>query len=197
MEIYQTPSSLYGGSGLSPRVDIIKHLGDGTTKKFKFQTGDGKHNMNLLLYTQQTGKVQPDEFTIDFATFEVEFTTAPTNGDIIDIVSVGNTGENMVLDYVVSSDGVDAKYTLPVSSSVAQQALVIVDGVKKDHQINDVNGRAELEFTGGYVPSAGAHIHIFAFNLDPATRIAYSHIGQERFTMDGSTRAFTLANQPL
>lgn len=197
MEIYQTPSSLYGGSGLSPRVDIIKHTGDGQTKKFKFQTGDGKHNMNLLLYTQQTGKVQPDEFTIDYSTFEVEFTTAPVSGDVIDIVSVGNTGENMVLDYVISSDGVDAKYTLPVSSSVAQQALVIVDGVKKDHQINDVNGRAELEFTGGYIPSAGAHIHIFAFNLDPSTRIAYSHIGQERFTMDGSTRTFTLANQPL
>jgi len=198
IEVYQSPTSEYNaGEGLSPRIDIIKHTGDGSTKNFSFKTSDGKHNMNLLVYTLQTGKVQPDEFTINYSTFNIQFTNAPANGDVIDIISVGNTGENMILDYVLTSDGVDAKYTLPVSAAIAKQALVLVDGVKKAHQINNVNGRAELEFTSGYVPVVGAHIHIFVFNLDPATRIAYSHIGQERFTMDGSTRTFTLANEPL
>ncbi len=197
MEIYQSPSSLFGNDGLSPRIDVIKHNGDGQTKTFSFRTSDGRHNMNLLVYTALTGKVQPDEFTIDYDNFTITFTTAPAANDIIDIHSIGNTGEEMILDYVVEGDGVDNLYTLPVSSAIAQQALVLVDGVKKDNTINDVNGRAQLEFAGGYTPPVGAHIHIFAFNLDPSIRIAYSHIGQERFTMDGSTRTFTLANQPL
>ena len=29
MEIYQSPSSLFGNDGLSPRIDVIKHNGDG------------------------------------------------------------------------------------------------------------------------------------------------------------------------
>lgn len=198
MEIYQTPTSEYGGTdGLSPRIDVIKHTGDGSKTRFSFRTSDGHHNMNLLIYTTQTGKVQPDEYTLDFTTFEVVFNVAPVVGDVIDIVSLGNSGENMILDYVLTGDGVDAKYNLPISSSIAQQALVLVNGVKKDNQINNVNSRAELEFTGGYKPAVGDHIHIFVFNLDPSVRIAYSHIGQEIFTMDGSTRTFTLANEPL
>ena len=198
MEIYQTPTSEYGGTdGLSPRIDVIKHTADGTKTRFSFLTSDGKHNVNLLVYTSQTGKVQPDEYTLDFATFEIVFTTAPANGDIVDIISMGNSGENMILDYILVGDGVDAKYNLPISASIAQQALVLVNGVKKANQINDVNLRAELEFTGGYKPAVGDHIHIFVFNLNPSTRIAYSHIGQEIFTMDGSTRTFTLANEPL
>jgi len=151
----------------------------------------------LLVYSNLTGKVQPDEYTIDYSNFTIDFTTAPSNGDVIEIVSVGNTGEDMILDIVLMGDGVDNLYTLPTSASISQQALVIVDGVKKEVTINNVNGRAEIEFAGGFIPAVGAHIHIFVFNLDPNTRIAYSHIGQERFTMDGSTRTFTLANQPL
>ena len=63
MEIYQSPSSLFGNDGLSPRIDVIKHNGDGNTRTFSFRTSDGRHNMNLLVYTALTGKVQPDEFT--------------------------------------------------------------------------------------------------------------------------------------
>lgn len=197
MEIYQTPSSLYGNDGLSPRIDVIKHNANGIATSFSFQTQDGKHNMNLLVYSKLTGKVQPDEYTINYSNFTIDFTSAPGNGDVIEIISIGNTGEDMILDIVLLGDGVDNLYTLPTSAAISKQALVIVDGIKKEVTINNVSGRAEIEFAGGFIPPVGAHIHIFVFNLDPNIRIAYSHIGQERFTMDGSTRQFTLANEPL
>ena len=104
MEIYQSPSSITGNDGLSPRIDILKHAGDGSTTKFSFMTSDYMHNMNLLLYTAQTGKVQPDEFTIDWTDFTVNFVTAPAVNDIIDIISIGNTGENMILNTVYTGD---------------------------------------------------------------------------------------------
>ena len=60
----------------------------------------------------------------------------------------------MILDYVVQGDGVDNLYTLSKFKLLSQQALVLVDGVKKDNTINDVNGRVPIRIAGGYTPSA-------------------------------------------
>lgn len=196
IEVYQTPSSVVDNKGLSPRIDILKHEGNGTTKKFSFLTADGKHAMNLLVYTQQTGKVQPDEFTVDWTDFTVNFVTAPAVNDIIDIINIGNTGENMVLDVVFTGDGSSNEFILPISYALAKQSLVIVDGVKTAHTITEQSSsRAVLNFSTA--PANTAHVHVFVFNLDPGVEIAYSHVAQELFTMDGSTRTFTLAQQPF
>ena len=197
MEIYQSPSSITGNDGLSPRIDILKHAGDGSTTKFSFMTSDYMHNMNLLLYTAQTGKVQPDEFTIDWTDFTVNFVTAPAVNDIIDIISIGNTGENMILNTVYTGDGSTNEFILPINYSIAKQSLVIIDGVKTTHTITELpsNNRAVLNFSTA--PAVNKHIHIFVFNLDVSVEIAFSHVAQEHFTMDGSTRTFTLAQQPF
>ena len=196
IEVYQTPSSIDGNKGLSPRIDILKHEGDGSTTKFSFLTADGSHSMNLLIYTAQTGKVQPDEFTVNWTDFTVNFITPPAVNDIVDIINIGNTGENMVLDVVFKGDGSSTEFILPLSYSLARQSLVLIDGVKTDHTLTEQNSsRAVLNFDTP--PGPNAHVHVFVFNLDPATEIAYSHVAQELFTMDGSTRTFTLAQQPF
>ena len=196
MEVYQSPSSIVGNQGLSPRIDIIKHAGDGSTTKFSFVTSDYRHNMNLLVYTTQTGKVQPDEYTVDWTDFTINFVTAPASNDVVDIISIGNTGENMVLDTVYTGDGSTKEFILPINYSLAKQSLVIMDGVKTAHTITEQNSsRAVLNFATA--PAVDKHIHIFIFNLDPTGDIAFSHVAQEMFTMDGSTRTFTLAQEPF
>ena len=195
MEIYQTPSTLEGGSSLSPKIDVVKHKADGTTKRFSFMPLDNTHGDNIMLYTAQQGKVQPDEFTLDYTTFEVVFAIAPTAGDIIDIINIGTTGQNLVLDVVYVGNGTDKTIILPVKEELAKQSLVLVNGVKTAHTISDVNERGVLTFSTA--PATGTHIHVFVFNLDPSIEIAYSHVAQDVLTMDGSTKVFTLTNQPF
>ena len=74
---------------------------------------------------------------------------------------------------------------------------MIIDGVKTTHTITELpsNNRAVLNFSTA--PAVNKHIHIFVFNLDVSVEIAFSHVAQEHFTMDGSTRTFTLAQQPF
>ena len=195
IEVYQSPSSVFNDQGLSPRIDVIKHEGDGSTAIFGFMAADGRHQMNLMVYTKNTGKVQPDEFTVNWMDFTIEFVTPPASGDIVDIISIGNTGENMILDIVLIGDGEDKSFILPVSAELAQQSLVLIDGVKTDHLIQDENGRAVLVFANA--PAMHQHIHVFVFNLDPATEVAYSHVAQESFDIDGSTTAFILEQEPF
>ena len=195
MEIYQTPSTLEGGTELSPKIDVVKHKANGTDVRFSFMPLDNIHGDNIMIYTAQQGKVQPDEFTLDYTTFEVVFNTAPSINDVIDIINIGTTGQNMILDVVYKGNGTDLTITLPVKQSLAKQSLVLVNGVKTDHTINDVNERAELRFTS--IPALNSHIHVFVFNLDPSVEIAYSHVAQDVFTMDGSNRVFTLTNHPF
>ena len=195
IEVYQSPSSTFNTEGLSPKIEIVKHAGDGVTTRFNFMSSDGSHSMNQMLYTRDTGKVQPDEYTIDWMTFEVVFNVPPAKGDVIDIINIGNTGENMVLDIVYMGNGVDNTFSLPVSASLAKQSLVLVDGYKTDHVITDENQRAVINMTS--VPASGSHMHIFVFNLDPSIEVAYSHIAQEVFTMDGSSRTFVLDQEPF
>ena len=195
IEVYQSPSSTFNNEGLSPKIEVVKHEGDGSTTRFSFMSQDGSHAMNLMLYTQGTGKVQPDEYTVDWSTFEVVFNTAPVNGDVIDIVSIGNTGENLVLDIMYTADGNDNTFILPVSASLAKQSLMLVNGTKTSHVITNENQRAVVNTATP--PAAGSHIHIFVFNLDPSTEVAYSHVAQESFTIDGSTRVFLLDQTPF
>ena len=195
IEVYQSPSSTFNNEGLSPKIEVVKHAADGSTTRFSFMSQDNTHAMNLMLYTQVTGKVQPDEYTVDWSTFEVVFNTAPIAGDIVDIISIGNTGENLVLDIVYTADGLDSTFILPVSASLAKQSLVLVDGIKTSHVITDENQRAVVNTT--VPPVNGSHVHIFVFNLDPSVEVAYSHVAQESFTVDGSTRVLQLEQTPF
>jgi hypothetical protein len=195
MEIYQTPSSLESGTALSPKIDVVKHRANGTDVRFSFMPLDNLYGDNIMIYTAQQGKVQPDEFTLDYSTFEVVFNTAPSNNDIIDIINIGTTGQNMVLDVVYISNGTDTKITLPVKQDLAKQSLVLVNGVKTNHTIADESERGVLTFNTA--PPLGAHIHVFVFNLDESVEIAYSHVAQDTFVMNGSLRTFTMDNQPF
>ena len=195
MEVYQTPSTLEGGTELSPKIDVVKHKADGTTKKFSFMPLDNIHGDNIMVYTNQQGKVQPDEFSLDYTTYQIEFSTAPSAGDIIDVINIGTTGQNMVLDVVYTGNGTDKTIILPVKKAIAKQSLVLVNGVKTTHTIADTNERGVLTFPTA--PANGSNIHVFVFNLDPSVEIAYSHVAQDVFTMDGTTRIFTMTNQPF
>jgi hypothetical protein len=195
IEVYQSPTSIYNNSGLSPRIDVIKHEADGVNTKFSFITTDGRHGDNLLVYTKLSGKVQPDEFEIDWHDYTINFITPPNPGDIVDIINVGNTGENMILDLVLLGTGEDSSFTLPISADLAQQSLLMINGQKTDHTIVNANGRAVMILD--FVPALDQHLHVFVFNLDPSIEVAYSHVAQEVFTIDGSTREFTLEQEPF
>ena len=195
MEIYQTPSTLEGGNSLSPKIDVVKHRADGIKTRFSFLPLDNTHGDNIMIYTRDNGKVQPDEFTLDYTTFEVVFNVAPNNTDIIDIINIGTTGQNMILDVVYTGNGTDKTIVLPVKQELAKQSLVLVNGIKTEHTITNIEERGVLTFITA--PANNSHIHVFVFNLDPGIEIAYSHVAQDTFTMDGSTRVFTLVNQPF
>lgn len=135
---------------------------------------------------------QDRSYTIDWVNKELVFNTAPVIGDVVTILNVGQTGENIVVDSVYVGDGERDSFVVDIAEDLINSSLIMINGVETDdYTIDTVSNRTNIVFNT--VPADGAHIHIVISNstTNPISKV-YTQLEQ----ISGSSRTVVLDEVP-
>lgn len=139
------------------------------------------------------------DYDIDYANNEIIFTNTPPLGAIIEIISIG-IGGIQLLDYQeFVADGATNLFLTKAVYSQTQSVLVTIDGVSIDTgfansgEFTDTNNRTIIQF--GFAPTDGAIIKVISLGaaLDTdSSQQSLVRVNQQVFYYDGSTTEFEL-----
>jgi hypothetical protein len=158
-------------------------------------------NTSVFVYVDKTKQIFNDDYSLDLVNFNVEFITAPNTGSIIEIISIGIGGLE-ILDYKeFIADGetnlflTDANYDNTSSIFVTVNGNQIITGFKNSTEIVDAVGRTLVEF--GFNPAAGDIIKIICIRNASNSAIdalPIIRVNTQTVYFEGSTRSFALDN---
>ena len=91
------------GSNTGSKINSYNYIGDGTTTEFAYtdypQSADAVFvSVNNILYNSNL-------FTVDYQNKKITFNSAPTNGDKINFITMGNNGESVLDVDTFTGDG--------------------------------------------------------------------------------------------
>ena len=188
-----------GAAPIQNRVIVA----DGATKRFSIGlTIIEDKSLMVYLNKVKQERITVDsslDYDIDYVSNEVIFTSTPNKGDIIEIISIG-VGGVQLLDYQeFVADGSTRFFLTKAVYSQTESVLVTVDGVAIDtgfsnsSEFTDVSNRTIVQF--GFAPAEGAVIKAISLGaaLDTdSSQQSLVRVNQQVFYYDGSTSTFEL-----
>jgi hypothetical protein len=188
IKVYHTRSQ--GAAPLQSRI----YYGSGLSTRF---------NIGLTVLEANSVKVYVDkeevEYSIDFTTNDVVFTNAPNEGSVIEIISIGLGGINL-LDY--QEFVADGETTLFLTRAVYDQTssiIVTVNGNEVDAFFSNSSEYTDTEdrtiVTISNTPLSGQVIKIVSLGVGLDTDSngnSIIRVNRQTLTYDGSTTAFQL-----
>ena len=194
IRIYQ---SSVGGS-----IPLQSKISEGNSTDTVYAIGQKVlENKSVFVYVDKIKKILDIDYTLDLGNYNVEFSTAPNTGSIVEILSVGIGGLG-ILDYQeFTADGTtnlfltNANYDYTSSVFVTINGEYIDAGFKNSTDVVDAVGRTLVEF--GVNPAFGDVIKIVC--LESATDVdssglAIIKVNTQTLYFEGSTRSFDLDN---
>jgi hypothetical protein len=185
IQVYERP---LGGTSI---IACNNFIGDGSTTTFDL----GRHVFKDANLFVKIGHViqQASTYTVDYTNSTVTFTTAPANGERINILNFSETGEEIVdVDNFVG-DGETLEFLTNARYNSLIEHLVTVDGVVTDTIITESDNSYEYPnnvlVTFAEAPASGAVIRILLVQ-GLFTESKISQVRIDEFTADGSTVAF-------
>jgi hypothetical protein len=176
---------------------------DGAARRFGIGLTITEDN-SLMVYKNKVkqSKVTEDsslDYDIDYANNEIVFTDIPALGDVIEIISFGIGGINL-LDYQeFIADGQTTLFLTKAVYSQTESVLVTVDGVAVDVgfqnsiDFTDTENRTIIQF--GREPSDGAVVKVIclgaALDTDSSNQ-SIVRVNQQVISYDGSSTRFEL-----
>ena len=193
--------------GYSPPMHLITHIGDGSTNSFSFDSDNlGDY---FLVYTKETGpryrtnsftdgsvtsgyynNAKNNSYTVNWKNKTINFATPISSGDILNIVNIGQIGQNIIADQLFVGDGETGVFEVTVDISTVGNSLVLINGIEvTDYSIvAGVDGKTYYEFVTA--PAVDDRIHIVVSKS--ATRNTISKILTQVEKIDATDYEITL-----
>jgi len=195
LKVYSLPGQDGAYDGNAARIYTNFVTADGSTAAYSYRGGSSvlEDVDRVFVWTTTGGALyEGTDFTINYTSGIVTFTTPPAADDLIYFYSYSTTGEKLVAEKSFTGDGTEDTFTFTIDSTIVQQAYVLVDGVESANPTTTLSSDTQVDITLSSAPADGAHVHIMLYNVDPAERVAYSAVTEQTETSDGSTRVITL-----
>ena len=198
LKVFTLPGQDQEFDGNAARIYTEFHVSDGSTTSFAYKGGSSLEDVDNIFVWTSTGGAQYEgtDFTVNYTTGLVNFTSSPASDAPIYIYSYSNTGEKPVAEESFVADGSVKKYNIAIDPSIVQQVYVLVDGVRSLNPIITKNA-LDIDITLTSIPALNSHVHIVLYDVDPDTRQAFSAVNEQVVTSDGVTKAITLDNPVL
>jgi len=175
-------------------------LADGTERFFAVGQNILENN-SVLVYVDKSKKIAGVDYEIDFVNNVVELLTAPVTGSVIEIISIGIGGMNL-LDYQeFEADGDTSLFLTDANYDDTSNVFVTVNGIEKDvgfvnsTDVVDTTDRTLIEFAEKPARFAAVKIICLSAATDvDSTQLPIVRINSQEITIDGSSRNFDLDN---
>ena len=152
---------------------IVKraYFGDGSTTVF--DTPDLGTSDGLRVFVNNIFKNKDVDYTVNFKTKEITFTTAPAVDAVIGLQAIQVATENLIGKFTFEGGDSVSTFNIPVTFDLITQTYVLVNGEKQTASIS-VNSDGGTDVTIQDAPD-NAHIEIFVFDLATSTK-AFSEV---------------------
>ena len=156
-----------------------RYSGDGST--VGFTTPELTNTDGLRVYVNNIFKIQGTDYTVNFATNKITFTTAPSNNDIIEISVIEVSTNSLLGRFEFTGDASTVDFATTVNSDLITQTYVLVNGVKTTTTkiLNEDSVTALIRFSSA--PVDGAKIEVYLFDLPVGTK-AFSEVVTTQYT---------------
>ena len=192
IKVYHTVKT--GAAPLHAKVSI----GDGVTRRYSIGLA-AVSPTSIMVYVDKvkyglTADSSLLEYEIDYVTNEIDFLIAPVEGSVVEIISVGIGGIDL-LDYQeFEADGDTNNFLTRAGFNLTQSVVVTVNGVEVD--VNFVNSSTVLDTTDRtliqfpFTPSRRQIVKIVC--LGSSTTDSLVRVNQQTFVYDGSTSTYEI-----
>jgi hypothetical protein len=176
-------------------IYTINYKGNGTNKVFKFGDDKTGTDQEVLVYSNSSGRVATSSYTVDWINHKITFTTAPANGEVINITSFGNTGNAVLLDYEFSAHTGGTSINVPIAYSLisTKQNFITVNGEHNTTGTLSASGN-ETTWTPASALSSGDQVRFMFFDVAASATRTFSKVTVDEYTVNDSTRTFTLTD---
>jgi len=191
IKVYERPTT--GASKVVSR----NYTGDGSTKSFAIGTKPVTKE-NLFVKVDFSIKKLETDYTINYDTEEVEFTTAPVAGTKVNFVTLEYSGANVLDIDEFIGDGSTGDFLTNVTYTNDMSSLVTIDGETVAHTLvrsNETYASADRVVIRFAEPPALDKVVRFAIFEGQVQN--FSTVSIDEFESDGSTTAYTLTQTPF
>ena len=185
--------------GAAPLM-IKKQIADGTTRNYLIGT-TVIETASLLVYVdgiKQSLGNEPGDYSIDFRNNRIRFVTAPAQGSLIEIVSVGVGGADIVDYQEFVADGSTKLFLTDADFDKTSDVFVTVNGVESlepdfvsSEELLNVENKTLIRFAINVPRNHVVKIVVFGNRL-PQGKSGLIRSNQQSFDFDGAVRQFEL-----
>lgn len=187
IQVYERPST--GSSSIESR----NYIGDGST--FIYDIGSSPVKLENLFVKIDNRII--DNYVVDYNQNTVILNDMPAQGERVNILNLGNAGLSIIDIMNFTGDGKTREFLLNVTYSQDVESFVTVNG--EEYTVELFEAADSTDTAGNIVarfdeaPSIGAFINVLLTEQSDEFR-NYSQVSIDKFTADGSTTQFALAN---
>jgi len=191
IKVYEKP---VGGSS---QIVSRNYTGDGTTKLFDIGTSPIVET-NLFVKIGYSIQKAGTDYTVNYDTKQIEFTTAPSQGDRVSLITLETSGTNILdIDEFVA-DGSSIDFLTNITYTENLTSLVTIDGKEIPHSLVKSNetyaSPNKIIIRFAEVPTIDKIVRFAIFEGQVQN---YSTVTVDTFESDGSTTAYTLSQTPF
>jgi hypothetical protein len=198
IQVYHAP---VGGT---PVITTNRYEGDGSTQTFSLTSTP--YNTQSVFATvagvvktpgSEDSTTEGGDIVVDVENKTVTFSTAPADGSVIDIKTLGVGGRNIVAMQRFTGDGSTVDFTVKADYYNVTASYVTVNGVKTAVTLSSVDSTnlSDTVMTFSTAPAVGSVIQATLFSA-PDSTTSFAEVEVDTFLYDGSTRTFTLDRAP-
>jgi hypothetical protein len=202
IQVYQVAGAEQGGKNTSMNMYYSINISDSSTMAFSYNDPSDSLTVydEVFVFTKENGRlIETTDYTLNRATKVLTLVTGLSITDTLYMYAHDTTGLDLMHEGIYTGDGSTAVFHIPLPIAYAQQALILVDGVRQT-SFTLAADTTNSQVTLGSVPAANARIHIHVFNNSgdraftyPTTQVdaspAYSTTLTEAVQYDGPLEA--------
>jgi hypothetical protein len=185
-------------SGAAPIQSKIV-LGNGVTQIYSVGQTILENN-SVLIYIDKVKKQLGIDYTVNLENYTISFLTTPSINSVIEILSIGIGGLEIIDYQEFTADGVTNLFLTNANYDDTSSIFVTVNGsyqdvgFKNSTDVIDSVGKTLVEF--GVTPANGDNIKVICLKASSdvdSSGVAVVQVNKQIFEFEGSTRNFDLA----
>jgi hypothetical protein len=188
LKVFQLPTST------SAKIFFKNYIADGSTEDFS-ALQIPQNTSAVIVKVGYEIKKQNVDYTFDWYTKNISFTTAPTAGSVVSVISMGYVSEKILdLDHFVA-DGSTVEFVTSALFTENLGHIVLVNGQSVDYEVFETDSeyaaiyRVGIRF--GLAPTANS---LITYMITDDQNYSASIVKSEQISADGSTVEFPLVN---
>ena len=171
-------------------IEKRNYYGDGSTVTFAIP--EPKSIDGVRVFINDHYKALTTDYTVDYKAKTITFTSTPNTNDIIKIVVIGVSTDDLLGKFQTEGDGSTVAFDVNVAFHLTKQTYVLVNGVKTSHTLSQTANSRTTTVTFDTAPADNAIIDIFAFDK-PASTKAFSEVDTTEYTLPTDSTEIKIA----